>query len=158
MYHSADKCRGFSLVELITVTILLGILSVVALGRFGDQDRLLARGYFDEFAAAMQFAQKLAISSGCDVRVNATASGYELLQSSTCTAGDFTDAVTNPVNRGQDYANFDIPDGFSLTAGQVTFDARGIPGFNNFATYTLSDGSTSLSLRVYGRTGLIDVL
>ena len=158
MLHSPDKCRGFSLVELITVTILLGILSVFALGRFTDQDRLLARGFFDDFAGAMQFAQKLAISTGCDVRVNVTATGYALLQSSTCTANDFTDAVANPANRGENYANNDIPDGFSLTAGQVTFDARGIPGFNNFATYSLSDGSTTLSLRVYGRTGLIDVL
>lgn len=161
--HSTDKCRGFSLVELITVTILLGILSIFALGRFTDQSRLLARGYFDEFAGAMQFAQKLAISSGCDVQVDTTAAGYILRQRPTCTAGNFTDVgavvVDNPTNRGEDYANFDIPEGFSLTVGEIVFDARGIPvpGFDGATPFTLSDGSVSYSLNVYGRTGLVDV-
>lgn len=159
MQRSADKCRGFSLVELITVTVLLGILSVFALGRFTDQDRLLARGYFDDFAAAMQFAQKFAISSGCAVRVSTTATGgYQLLQGSTCSASDFSNPVANPANRGENYANSNIPDGFALTAGQITFDARGVPGFDGFSTFTLSGGATSYSLRVYGRTGLVDVL
>ncbi len=39
-YHSA----GFSLIELITVIILLGILGVVALGRFSGGDVFAARG------------------------------------------------------------------------------------------------------------------
>ena len=158
MYQSADKCKGFSLVELIAVVVLLGILAVVAIGRFGDQDQILARGYFDEFASAMQFAQKLAISTGCEVRMDTVATGYALRQSSTCTAGDFTAAVAKPSDRTQNYANSDIPGSFSLTAGQITFDARGLPGFDGSSDFSLSDGTTTFTLRVYGRTGLVNVL
>ncbi len=60
---------GFSLIELLAVVILLGIIGVTALGRIGDQSRSVARGFYDDTVAAVGFAQKFAISSGCDVRV-----------------------------------------------------------------------------------------
>lgn len=160
MSYSSDKCKGFSLIELITVVLLLGILSVVAIVRLGNQDGLLARGYFDEFAAAVQFARKLAISSGCDVRVDVATTGYSLLQSSSCTANDFSSNVLNPANRSLNYANNDIPGSFSLTAGQITFDARGLPtpAFDGSTNFSLSNGSSTYTISVYGRTGLVDVL
>ena len=89
---------GFSLVELVTVILLLSILGVFALGRFGDQNIFAARGFFDDTVAAVRFAQKLAISSGCDVQVVTTASSYELRQSSSCTADDFVNLVPNKFN------------------------------------------------------------
>ena len=152
-YHSS----GFSLVELITVILLLGILGVVALGRLGNQDAFAARGFFDDTVSAVRFAQKLAISSGCDVRVITTASSYQLRQSSTCVAEDFTSPVVNPANRSNSYQNVNIPTGFSLTAGNITFDAR---GRREGATsdFTVSDGTTTYSFRVHGSTGLVEVL
>ncbi len=152
-YHSS----GFSLVELITVILLLGILGVVALGRLGNQDAFAARGFFDDTVTAVRFAQKLAISSGCDVRVITTATSYTLRQSSTCVADDFTSPVVNPANRGNTYQNIDIPTGFSLTTGNITFDAR---GRREGATsdFTVSDGTTTYSFRVHGSTGLVEVL
>ncbi|MDH3633137.1 MAG: prepilin-type N-terminal cleavage/methylation domain-containing protein [Gammaproteobacteria bacterium] len=152
-YHNA----GFSLVELLTVILLLGILGIVALGRFTDQNLIAARGFFDDTVNAVRFAQKLALSTGCDVRVITTASSYQLRQSSTCTANDFTNPVVNPANRGNNYQNVDIPSGFSLTAGNITFDAR---GRREGATsdFTVSDGSTTYSFRVHASTGLVEVL
>lgn len=148
---------GFSLVELITVIILLGILGVVALGRFGGADAFAARGFFDDTVTAVRFAQKLAVSSGCDVRVITTASAYELRQSSSCTADDFTVNVPNPANRSNAYSNNDVPTGYALTAGTITFNAR---GQRDTATsdFTLSDGSTTYRFRVHQTTGLVEVL
>ncbi len=148
---------GFSLVELLTVIILLSIVAVVALGRLAQSDGFAARGFFDDTVAAVRFAQKLAVSSGCDVRVILSAGGYELRQSSGCTADDFTSTVPNPADRGRNYSNNNIPDGFSLTAGTITFDARGVRegGSSNF---TLSDGSTTYQFRVHASTGLIEVI
>ena len=148
---------GFSLVELITVILLLGILGVVALGRFGNQDAFAARGFFDDTVTAVRFAQKLAISSGCDVRVITTATSYELRRSSSCVADDFTSPVVNPANRSNNYQNVNIPPGFSLTAGSITFDAR---GRREGATsdFSVSDGSTIYSFRVHASTGLVEVL
>ena len=149
---------GFSLVELITVIVLLAILGVVALGRFGDQDGFAARGFFDDTVAAVRFAQKFAVSSGCEVRVVTTATSYQLLQSSTCTAGDFANAVNNPANRGQPYLNANMPDGFTLTAGSITFDAEGVRSDGPPDVFVLTDGSTSLSFEVHAATGLVEVL
>ena len=152
-YHNA----GFSLIELLTVVLLLGILGIVALGRLTDQNQVAARGFFDDTVNAVRFAQKLALSTGCDVRVITTASSYQLRQSSTCTADDFSNPVTNPANRGNNYQNVDIPAGFSLTAGNITFDAR---GRREGATsdFNLSDGSTTYTFRVHASTGLVEVL
>jgi len=152
-YHSS----GFSLIELISVVILLGILGVVALGRLGNQDAFAARGFFDDTVSAVRFAQKLAISSGCDVRVITTASSYQLRQSSTCIADDFTNPVVNPANRSNNYQNVDIPAGFSLTAGSITFDARG-QREGATSNFNISDGSTTYSFRVHASTGLVEVL
>jgi MSHA pilin protein MshC len=148
---------GFSLVELISVIVLLGVLGVVAFGRFTGQNLFVARGFFDDTVTAVRFAQKFAISSGCDVRVITTANSYQLRQSTTCTADNFSNPVANPANRSNNYQNLDIPAGFALTAGNITFDARGRrEGVTS--DFSLSDGSTSYSFRVHAGTGLVEVL
>jgi len=148
---------GFSLVELVTVIVLLGVLGIIALGRLGNQDGFAARGFFDDTVTAVRFAQKLAISSGCDVRVITTANSYQLRQSTTCTADNFSNLVASPANRSNSYQNANMPTGFTLTAGSITFDAR---GQREAATsdFSVSDGSTTYSFRVHASTGLVEVL
>jgi len=149
-----QQSSGFSLFEFIVVIVLLSILSVFALGSLFDQDEFAARGFFDDTVNAVRFAQKLAISTGCEVRVATNASGYQLLQSSTCTASDFVNPVVNPANRGNNYANLNIPSGFNLSpTTTVTFDALGIPGSGE--TFILTDCTTSYSFTVSGQTGLV---
>jgi MSHA pilin protein MshC len=148
---------GFSLIELLTVVLLIGILGVVALGRFGGENVAAARGFFDDTVSAVRFAQKLAISSGCDVRVITTATSYQLRQSSACAADDFANPVLNPANRSNNYQNLNMPSGFSLTAGTITFDARG-QREGVTSDFSVSDGSTTLSFRVHASTGLVEVI
>ena len=147
---------GFSLIELISVIVLLGILGIVALGRFTDQNLFVARGFFDDTVTAVRFAQKLAISSGCDVRVITTANSYQLRQSTTCTADNFSNPVASPANRSNNYQSTNIPPGFTLTAGSITFDARG-QREGATSDFSLSDGSTTYSFRVHASTGLVEV-
>ncbi len=144
--------------ELVIVILLLNILSVFALGRLFDQGQFAAKGFFDDARNAAQFAQKLAISTGCDVRFNTSATGYQLLQSSSCAANDFVNTVANPANRVINYENFNLPSGFSLTlipATSFTFTARGILFSGNDFTFTVSDPSTTLIFNVAGQTGLV---
>ena len=149
---------GFSLIELLTVILLLSILGVVALGRFGSQEGFAARGFFDDTVTAVRFAQKLAISSGCDVQVVTNASGYQLFQRATdCVTGGFTRNVPNPADRSNNYQSASIPGGFSLTAGAITFDARGIRQESAPATFLVSDGSLNYSFTVFQSTGLVRV-
>jgi MSHA pilin protein MshC len=146
---------GFSLVEMLTVVILLGILSVVALGRLGNQDESLARGFYDDTVVAVGFAQKFAISSGCDVRVITTASSYQLRQSSACTADNFTVPVPNPTRRDTNYDSTSIPDGYTQTPGNITFNARGLRE-EGTSVFTVSGGPTVFSFRVYAGSGLVE--
>lgn len=149
---------GFSLVELVTVILLLGILGIVALGRFADQDSFAARGFFDDTVTAVRFAQKLAVSSGCEVQVITTASSYQVFQRATdCTTGAFTRAVANPADRSVNYQNKNMPAGFGLTAGTITFNSR---GERNEATsvFSMTDGSVTYQFRVHQTTGLVRVL
>lgn len=152
-----NQCAGFSLIEVLAVIVLLGILGVVALGRIGDQTQVAARGFYDDTVAAVGFAQKFAVSSGCDVRVLTTAGGYELRQSSSCAADDFANLVDNPANRSQPYRNLDMPAGFTLTAATITFNSRG-QREEATSDFVLSDGSSSYSFRVYAGSGLVEPL
>ena len=152
-YHNA----GFSLIELVAVLLVLGIIAVVAIGRLADQDGPAARGFFDDTVTAVRFAQKLAVSTGCEVRVVTTATSYQLRQSSTCTAGDFVNTVQNPANRDQVYQNVNMPPGFSLTAGNITFNSRGTRDESAPSAFTLTDGSTVYTFNVFESTGLVNV-
>ncbi len=147
---------GFSIFELVIVIVLLGILSVYALSSFFDQDEIAARGFFDDTVNAVRFAQKLAISTGCDVRVSTVAAGYSLLQSSASTANDFSNPVVNPANRGTNYQNLNVPSGFSLApTTSITFNARGIPDSGSDVAFSITDGVTTYSFNVDGQTGLV---
>ncbi|MCP4490774.1 MAG: prepilin-type N-terminal cleavage/methylation domain-containing protein [Gammaproteobacteria bacterium] len=148
---------GFSLIELVVVVLLLGILSVFAMGRMFDQNQFAAKGFFDDTVTAVRFAQKLAVSTGCEVQVSITSISYQLSQSSSCTAGDFTNLVSNPANRANDYSNSDMPSGYSLSSATIVFNALGVPSSGVDTVVTFSGGSTPLNFTVYGQTGLVDV-
>ena len=144
--------------ELVIVILLLSILSVFALGGLFNQDQFAAKGFFDDTVNAVRLAQKLAISTGCDVRVTTGVSSYQLLQSTACIANDFANPVANPANRGNNYQNSSLPASFTLApATSITFNARGVLDSGNNFNFTVTDGATTLSFDVYGQTGLVDV-
>jgi MSHA pilin protein MshC len=165
---------GFSLIELITVIVLLGILFVFAVGRLLSPDQFEVKGFFDDTVNAVRFAQKLAVSTGCDVQVDMTASGYQLRRSSTipasptsptisaCIADNFDVLVDNPANRSKRYENLStgfkvsmVPASDPLTS--MIFTARGILDSGDNVTYTVSDGINSFNFTVFGQTGLVNV-
>lgn len=56
------RSRGFTLVELIMVLVLLGILAVFIAPKFSDPSTFTARGFHDETIAILRYAQKTAIA------------------------------------------------------------------------------------------------
>src|SRR5450759_2932408 len=73
-----DNQRGFTLVELIMVMVIVGILAVVVAPRFFDADVFKSRGFADQVQASLRYAQKAAIAQHRNVCVAMTASDITL--------------------------------------------------------------------------------
>ena len=58
-----ERARGFTLIELIVVLILVGIMAFAVLPRFSGLTAFSARGHADQVEAYLRFAQKTAIAS-----------------------------------------------------------------------------------------------
>lgn len=97
--------RGFTIVELILVTVSIGILAAVVGPRFFTKSNLDERFYFEETLSAVRYAQKLAVASGCSIKAQVDSDGYRLTYGATCGDGagaiQLGDPVANP--SGGDY-------------------------------------------------------
>jgi len=119
--------RGFTLIEAVMVIVILGVLAVMAVPRFLGRSAFDERGYLDELKAATRHAQRLAIATGCDVRVSIDPGGYALeTRGGGCTSGAFSVAVDHPAKPGA----FSAPPPASVSIGATVsfhFDKIGRP-------------------------------
>lgn len=74
----ADKLRGFTLIEMVMVMVIVGILAVVVVPRFFDANVFKSRGFADQVQAALRYAQKHAIAQHRNVCVAVTSSDLSL--------------------------------------------------------------------------------
>ena len=151
----AGDSRGYTLVELITVVVILGILSAFAVPRFFDAQVFEERGFYEEVASALRYGQKIAVGSGCPVRVTITASSYDLKQQTVaanrCDPADASWAVPVMMPTGQAAAG-SAPAG--ITLGPVTtyqLDGLGQTDLGSNLTVTVG----ALSLTVQAESGYV---
>jgi MSHA pilin protein MshC len=152
--------NGFTLVELVTIILLLSIIAVVSFARLGDTSAFEDRGFYDRTANALRYAQKLAVASGCEVQFTFVSNGYSLNQHQTdCTSGAFTRAVPDPVNRSADYSITDADLQITLTGQTLPFNVvftadSEIDGIASNQVVTVN----GINLTLIRLTGLVDAI
>ncbi len=150
---------GFSLVELITVMVIAGILSSVAIPRFFSRHNFDREGYRAEARAAVRYAHKHALASGCSIRVAFSALGYRIERwqgGSDC--NDRSGTLTPLVSPNGDEFIGRAPSGVSVANASLYFDRIGRPHdptSGALLTSALSIQIGTKSLRIAAETGLV---
>lgn len=151
--RSCRRMHGFTMIELITVMVILGILAVVAIPRLNSANNK-ALVFRDQTEAALRYAQKSAVSHRRTVCVTFTASSVALKIASTIGAtacvssdptlplpGQNTNVVTSADTSNAIYAP--VPTNFNFTA-----DGLG-------TTQTITVSGVTEAINVVGTTGYV---
>ncbi len=141
--------RGYTLVELIVVMLIMAILGAVALPRLTDRTALHERGFRDQLKTMLDHGRKLAMVQQRDVCVLI---GPAQAQSVYTAAGACS--VAAPVAEPSGQTPFVVPVPLGVVPGGaalVRFNLRGQPVPN--ANLNISVGSLTLS--VSRETGIV---
>lgn len=146
---------GLTIVELVLVIVIVGVLGALAGPRFFDRNDFDERAFAEELASAIRYAQKVAVGSGCRVRVTVTANGYSLAQQAPqaghCNPADNSFPVPVMLPSGQPAAST-APAGVTIApTGAAVFNPLG--GTNLGSNVTVSVGSVTFT--VQGDSGLV---
>lgn len=147
--------RGFSLVELIVVMVLLGIVAAVAMPRWTGGSGFDERVVRDQVVAALRYAQKSAIASRRMVCVTFSSSParVDFILSSAYPAGS---CVGGTALLGPDGTVLSVTSpsvAFSSSVGTLTFDAVGRA--SSGASITVSGLPAGLAITVESETGYV---
>lgn len=146
--RSASTTGGFTLVELVVVIVILAVLGSIAMPRFFGERVFAERGYYEEVVATLKYAQKLAVASGCPVRVAIDPAGYEARQQQPVSGRcDPSGAWSLPVMLSDGEALAGTAPGGVTAAPSVAivFDALGRTGLA--ADQAISVGGWSMTVR-----------
>ena len=140
---------GFTLVELVTSIVIIGILAAAIEPKFIGNQTFSERGYADEVAAALRYAQAVAVANGCGAAVTITAISYQALQPGnaqpTC-GGGWTRTIVR-VDGGT--LTGTAPSGVTFNqATQIIFGPQGriVSGVPQAPQPLLSDGGFTLNI------------
>jgi prepilin-type N-terminal cleavage/methylation domain-containing protein len=146
---------GFSLIELVSVMVILATIAALAAPRFVHHDATVP-AQADQLGRIIRHAQALAMSQGRPLTVDLqSATSYVITDGATPTPSTIRDPS------GQLQA-FSLQNGVTLTGADLEFDSLGRPisGSNLVTTtqnWTLSGGSNAATVSVQAVTGFVSV-
>lgn len=147
---------GFTLVELVMVIVVLGILSATALPKFFEKNTFAERAFFDDTLNAVRYAQKLAVATGCNVKVSISSNSYTLMRqgnasSSSCPGGiSYSLAVPHPGTGARSYSGSES--GVTLSSSVSSFIFNSLGSVSTDATLTINGSRT---ITVIAETGFV---
>jgi len=153
------QSRGFTLVELVTVMVILGVLATIAAPRFFNTSSFQTAGFAAEVRAGLRHAQATAMASGCDVRASLGAGGFELQRwSGAGGCNDHSGTRVTLVRSGGGTYSSAVPSGLAVSTSALYFDSLGRPrddssGALLSSALTLTVGTDTLT--VNAETGLV---
>ena len=147
--------RGYTIVEVLLVVVILAIIGTLAGPRFFDNTSFDERAYYDELVSALRYAQKIAVASGCPVRVTIAPTSYALSQQSSlgghCNPGDAAFPVTVRLSTGEAVTGT-APDNVAAAPG-ITIVYNALGQTNLGANQSIAVGSRTL--QVQADSGLV---
>ena len=151
--------RGFTLIEILIVIVILAIAAMTAIPMMGSAASVQIRSAGNMIAADLEYAKSLAISKGQNFSVvfDEGAESYSIVDQDGNT-------ISHPVKKGFDYVidfqdeglgRVEIADADFDGASQVQFDYLGSP--DKGGTVHLQAGDMSATVSVEPVTGYITV-
>lgn len=153
----AKRQKGFTLVELVATIVIIALIAAVSGPLFFDVGIFRQRGFFEETLSAVRYAQKHAVATNCNVRVNITATGFTLFRpvnAAACGSGTYNTGVADPSSGAPTFTRA-APDGVTLSTAPPTSDIifSGDGRASTGATVTVGVGGPSFT--VIAGTGFV---
>ncbi len=119
MRQARPPCAGFTLLELLTIIVIVGILMLVVAPRLGTGDSFESRGFYDRAAATVRTAQKTAVAWRSIVFICVSGTQVTAGTPNTCAT-----PLTSPAGGNLTQA---APSGVTLNTVTFGFDGLGRP-------------------------------
>jgi MSHA pilin protein MshC len=158
--QSPRRPAGFTLIELVTVMVVVGVLAAVAMPRFFDNKGFDAVAYSDQVKALMRYGQKIAIAQGRNVFVRVNSSSVALCMDLACGVPLAPAAGSNSGSRNTiaqcgnpGWACEGLPNGLTMTpslAQTFYFDPTGKPFASANVPPTLVSTFADLIINITG--------
>lgn len=138
---ASANMHGFTMIEVITALLVIGILSAFAVSRYSSTAPYSLKSQIDVIKIHLRFAQTRAMNSNDYWGINFAGSSYTFFSSA--------DPSTPVMLPGEDSAVVAIPFGITTTTGIVVFDTWGKP-YTDAAGASIQTGDRNIVVSLAG--------
>lgn len=148
-HHACPARRGFTLIEMVMVILLVGIMMTVAISYLGTgSNKASVRGAMDAVASLQSVAKNSAIQRGRTARLVFISASNKLLVVANKSSGTGVDTVGKVEDLG---TRFGVT--FTTTTDTLVFTPRGIGSNSSGTTVIITKGTfkDTLTISAAGR-------